>query len=1110
MFLTRRFPLRRNLLCCLALALSFCASAAPRINEFMAANDSGLKDEDGAFSDWIEIYNPDTNAVSLAGYYLTDSPQNLNKWKFPAVTLDPGAYLIVFASGKDRRDPAANLHTSFQLDAAGEYLALIAPNKTTILTGFSPAYPQQFDNVSYGVGGTDAAPLWSYFTTPTPRAVNATGTPAGPAITLLEKDPPQPVTGPLTIAAQVRPVNGPVATVNLIYRRMFNAETNIVMHDDGANGDTNANDGIWTATIPAGAFGPGEMTRWRVTATDSSARLTKEPAFRNSVDYPQYFGTVAFDSRIESRLPVLHWFTSNLSGSATETGARGSVYYEGEFYDNVLFNLHGQSTAGFPKHSYNIDFNPHNHFRYKTNAARVSDIDLLTNWADKSKVRQVLAYEIMRGSGVAAHFAFTVRVQYNGAFFSTADFVERGNAEYLERAGLNKDGALYKVYGNTLNKAAGDSGTSGVEKKTREFENNADLQALINGLALSGTNLTNFIWDNVDIPRCVDMLAANSVIRNIDMHVKNWYIYRDTGRSGEWAILPWDLDLSQGRLWDTQYNYFDNGIYTDGYIVTGDAVRLVALMFQNTTMRAMIMRRIRSLSDTFLQPPPAPGTPENDLWYERRLNEQSALIDPPDIVPSDATRDFQKWGSWLWGGTTVPYTSTNAAVETMAEAITRFKTEYLPKRRAYIYNTQIVGKGGEIPLPQNSPTGPAPQIIFGAYEVSPISGNQDQEFIQLINNNNFAVDLSNWHIAGGIEHDFTPGTVIPKSGSLYLCPKAEAFRARTVGPRGRQGLFVQGGYRNHLSNLGETIHLIDSTGATNATLTYSGQPSDAQLYLIVSELMYHPPGDGLAEYIEVMNTCTNVTLDMTGIHFSQGVEFDFTTGPIKTLAPGARALVVRDLATFQSLYGTNLPVAGTFTNNTALDNKGEHIKLDDANNQTILEFTYSDAPPWPAGPDGFGYSLTLIAPETKPNPALPTSWRSSAYIKGSPGTTDVLPLPANPSADTDANGQPDLLDYALGNNLGAAPIPPSVAIYPNASGDGSTLVFTYPQSIAADQAQIEVLCSTDLATWQPASAILKPGTPRELTDGRALNTWTLPLDPNATIQLYLRLQVTPR
>ena len=56
----------------------------------------------------------------------------------------------------------------------------------------------------------------------------------------------------------------------------------------------------------------------------------------------------------------------------------------------------------------------------------------------------------MRNAGVHAHFAYTVRVQQNAEFFSTADFVEDADDIYLKRAGLNEDGALYKVYNNTL------------------------------------------------------------------------------------------------------------------------------------------------------------------------------------------------------------------------------------------------------------------------------------------------------------------------------------------------------------------------------------------------------------------------------------------------------------------------------------------------------------------------------------------------------------------------------------------------------------------------------------------------------------------------------------
>jgi len=124
--------------------------AAPVINEFMASNGSTLLDEDGDSPDWIEIFNPDESAVELEGWHLTDNSSNLQKWTFPAVTLAPNNYLIVFASDKDRRDPASGLHANFKLSASGEYLALVAPDGITVASAFAPDYPQQVADVSYG------------------------------------------------------------------------------------------------------------------------------------------------------------------------------------------------------------------------------------------------------------------------------------------------------------------------------------------------------------------------------------------------------------------------------------------------------------------------------------------------------------------------------------------------------------------------------------------------------------------------------------------------------------------------------------------------------------------------------------------------------------------------------------------------------------------------------------------------------------------------------------------------------------------------------------------------------------------------------------------------
>src|SRR5206468_2282377 len=76
----------------------------------------------------------------------------------------------------------------------------------------------------------------------------------------------------------------------------------------------------------------------------------------------------------------------------------------------------------------------------------------------------------------------------------------------------------------------------------------------------------------------------------------------------------------------------------------------------------------------------------------------------------------------------------------------------------------------------------------------------------------FAVDISGWNVGGGVSFTFRPGTVVPAGGSLYLSPNVNAFRTRASGPRGGQGLFVQGDYRAQLNAWGETVTLTDDTG----------------------------------------------------------------------------------------------------------------------------------------------------------------------------------------------------------------------------------------------------------------------------------------------------------
>ena len=141
------------------------------ISEFLAVNSTILKDEDKEFSDWIELQNTGESSESMKGYYLTDNPLNLTKWKFPDINLDAGKFLIVFASEKNKVDPAKTLHTNFKLSGSGEFLALVDPDGKTIISSFSPQFPAQEEDVSYGFYNGQTV----FFDQPTPGAANIQG-----------------------------------------------------------------------------------------------------------------------------------------------------------------------------------------------------------------------------------------------------------------------------------------------------------------------------------------------------------------------------------------------------------------------------------------------------------------------------------------------------------------------------------------------------------------------------------------------------------------------------------------------------------------------------------------------------------------------------------------------------------------------------------------------------------------------------------------------------------------------------------------------------------------------------------------------------------------------
>ncbi|MBQ7136974.1 MAG: lamin tail domain-containing protein [Bacilli bacterium] len=117
------------------------------ISEMMASNYATIKDDDGDYSDYIEIYNGYNNSISLKNYYLSDSEFETNKWSFPDIEIQGHEYLIVYASGKDKCDLESRIcHTNFKLSSKGEVLTL-TDNNGNIISKIT--YPKMDTDVSF-------------------------------------------------------------------------------------------------------------------------------------------------------------------------------------------------------------------------------------------------------------------------------------------------------------------------------------------------------------------------------------------------------------------------------------------------------------------------------------------------------------------------------------------------------------------------------------------------------------------------------------------------------------------------------------------------------------------------------------------------------------------------------------------------------------------------------------------------------------------------------------------------------------------------------------------------------------------------------------------------
>lgn len=1080
-----------------ALATPTLPPAQVMISEFLTRNVGGLEDEDHDTPDWIELHNTGSADVDLAGWSLTNDPDWPQRWKLPSVTLRPGEYKIVFASGKDRL--ADTLHADFKLPQEGGYLALADP--AGALFHVYDRYPPQEGNVSFGLtsAGRPAygRKAWCY-QVPSPGTAQGRVTFSSAAFVQTGFSPAVPESRqPITVTFRQAPEITPTGIPSLYYRAAASGEKKIDFADDGQHGDGAAGDLLWGAVIPAGTA-PGQMVRWRISLKSDSAGESRwpvaSPGLSTMYALPNYEGTVVSGGLSSAEMPfyqVFSQFGSEIQFNST-TGGRGAIFAAGKLYDNVLIRAKGTTSLNLNKRSHRIDFNPGRELAWSGLYPPQRELNLNSEYVDPSYLRQNMQLWMHRDSGGAGAPHFPVKVTLNNANWKLAFHTYSADSELLETMGLDPKGALYKQVW-TLGSASG-------EKKTRRWEGNADLAQLVSGLS-AGTSAdarSRYIHDNLHLPSVINYLAVARIAQEGDDVWANMTVYRDSEGSSEWRVIPFDLNLSFGQL------YFGGDIENTVVHATNDDNKshplygtsscrsntgsgahnqLYEAVIKTPDTRAMLLRRMRTLMDRYLSTDAATSP------LEARFDAMGAAI------RTEADLDRAKW---RWPANSGPYGL--GPDITPAQGLATLKSSFLEPRRAHLYATHSIHNTSKpIGLGNNDNAGipdaqlSNPDIRFGKVESQPASGNPDQEYIELVNPGADAADVSDWTLRGATgRFKLAAGTVITAGGSLFVSPDVKAFRARSVSPKGDENRCVVGPYSGHLSPYGETFRLEDQNGVLVTRIQVPADPHAPPVSLVITEIhsnSAHPDARADGDWWELTNNAVH-PIDLTGFSWDDNHQTPYqAVFPPVLVQPGESVIILDedDPASFRGVWNlpqdTRILTRGDFGVDAfrSLGNSDSVILYQPDGTQAARADYPSHASgtsrawlrggmPVPGGYSSSGLFGARFSNAAPPDLASPGSAAVDPTVASTPygAWTTLHDLWGNPSdagADPDGDGLSNRAEYAFGGNPRIADsLPPSAM-----ERDGASIEWTFTRRADDPSLVFGLEASADLRVWAPVS-----------------------------------------
>ena len=932
--------------------------ATVRINEILAANGNGLRDEDGDYSDWIELFNFGAAPVNLNGWALTDAPDKQDLWVFPDVSVPAGGYLLVFASGKDRRDPNGRLHANFKLNSAGEYLGLFDGEFPRRPASELKPFPEQRTDFSFGY---DAVGSLRYFATPTPNSANATATIFGVvppvrfslprgfyssafALEITSDNPGATVRftvdGSEPSLANGQIYSGPITIDKTSIIRAAAFQENFLPSLPQTHTYIFWDQVLHQPSNPAGfPIGP---TVWSGYPADyeMDPEVVTNPAYRDLIKPAlQALPVLALSVKPDDLFgPVRGIYTHPTSRGASWEKACSAefIWPNGKTGFQIDCGIQTQGNSGRdplkqPKHPFRLSFKGAygatklNYHLFPDSPVESFDTLVLrsdfnfswlhwnpTQRSRAQRTRDAWIKDSLRAMGGLSTHNRYVHLFLNGLYWGIYDPSERPDGSFAATY-LGGEKEDFDV----INEGTVKDGAITAYDQLLGITNPAD--PVQYGRMQQMLNLSQFI----------DYMLLHFYVGHEDWGKnKNWYAVRNRN-GGQFYYLPWD---GENILNDPAINRVSNpdvpsNLHTklagnpEYRLAFADHVHKQFFNGGALTPEAAVARWKKRAAEVEL-----PIVAESARWGDYRRDVNSYSSPPYELY----TRDNQ-WRTEQQ----------------------RLLNSYFPGRTRTVLNQlRAAGLYPSVAAPEFNQNGGWAAPGF-ALTMQALSGR----IYFTRDGSDPRVPISG--AVGGGAFEYSGPLILTQSGRI----KARALE---------QGTW---------SALTEADFQIGERGYPIA----------------FSEIMYHPMDGEEFEFLELQNIGA-VEADLSQFSF-KGIDFLF---PHATrLRPGEIFLLGsnRDPGRWASRYAGVQP-NGWFGG--SLDNSGERLALLGRDGHTAVSVTYRDSKLWPTEADGQGPSLEIIDSAADPND--PANWRASSSIGGSPGGGNAAATPTLQISEVLATG----------------------------------------------------------------------------------------------------------